>query len=118
MGKIDRRTRIRRDMIKNFHYGGKRCKIAWIRKWWGAGDSILNYIKLAGAFIFGGQGIILSDMTNLILFILVYIPTALYLGCAYIWWDLYGIESYTGQILDPFAFQVKRKLNIKDKNGY
>lgn len=104
--------------MENFHHGGKRAKIAWFRKWWGSGDAIIIFVRWAGTVVFGAQGIIMNDLTNLIMFLLIYVPSVFYIGCAYYWYDQFGAEAYTTQLLDPFSYQVKRRLKIRDGNGY
>ena len=114
----NRRQRIRVQLMQMYLYGGKRAKYSWLNRWYGTGDGVSRgAIRWIGTALFGLQTIISKDFTWLIIFYSCYIPITGILGFLYFWYDVQGIESFASLIIDPFAYQVRKKLGIKDSDG-
>lgn len=115
---ISRRERIRIQMMQSFLYGGKRAKYAWTNRWFGTGDTVTRgAVRWLGTALFGLQSLASKDVTWLLIFYGTYIPITIVLGFLYYWYDVQGIDAWVGMILDPFVYQVRKKLKIKDNEA-
>lgn len=113
-----RKERIREQMMDTFLHGGKRVFISWLLKWYKMGDGWTSgVIRWVGTIIFGAQSLASGNIFSVIAFYLAYIPAITIVGFMYYWMDFVGAENMTGMIVDPFAYQVRAKLKIKDSDS-
>jgi len=115
---IDRRERIRINMMKSFLYWGKRAKYVWMNRWYGTGDGTSKgAIRWIGTAILGLQTIVTKDFTWLIIFYMIYIPIITIFGFLYYWYDVQGMDAATSLLIDPLAYQMRKKLDIDETKG-
>lgn len=119
-GMNDRRDQIRKAMMVSFWRGGKRCKILWLNRWYGAGDGQfpMSYIRQAALIVLGlvnlGDFLVTHDYAKfgpILAFLVAWVPLALSIGFLKHWLDFSVIEAHIGNIMNPMYHDVQDVLN-------